>query len=68
MGTRGGESLGFAIPARYVKDFVRNREAFAYDRSNPNSGHNYHDGPTRSKFDTESALLDGSNTGAVGSK
>ncbi|MFM7052348.1 MAG: S1C family serine protease, partial [Planctomycetota bacterium] len=38
MGIRGGEALGFAIPARYVKDFIRNREAFAYDRNNPNSG------------------------------
>ncbi len=47
MGILGGEALGFAIPARYVKDFVRNREAFAYDRSNPNSGHIYHDPPTR---------------------
>ncbi|MCE9620222.1 MAG: trypsin-like peptidase domain-containing protein [Planctomycetes bacterium] len=60
MGIRGGESLGFAIPARYVKDFVRNREAFTYDRSNPNSGHNYHDGPTRSDFGTASELLDAS--------
>merc|ERR1711965_91979 len=47
MGIVGGEALGFAIPARYVKDFVRNREAFAYDRSNPNSGHIYHHPPTR---------------------
>jgi serine protease Do len=68
MGLRGGESLGFAIPTRYVKDFVRNREAFAYDRSNPNSGHNYHDGPTRSKFDTESALLDESNAATTTAK
>ncbi|MCP4836294.1 MAG: trypsin-like serine protease [Phycisphaera sp.] len=47
MGILGGEALGFAIPARYVKDFVRNREAFAYDRSNPNSGHIYHEPPSR---------------------
>ena len=60
MGIRGGEALGFAIPSRYVKDFIRNREAFSYDRSNPNAGHNYHDGPTRSKFDTPPELLDGS--------
>jgi len=47
MGILGGEALGFAIPARYVKDFVRNREAFTYDRSNPNSGHIYHLPPSR---------------------
>jgi serine protease Do len=68
MGIRGGESLGFAIPARYVKDFVRTREAFTYDRSTPNSGHNYHDGPTRSKFETPSELLDGSNAAATPAK
>ncbi len=60
MGIRGGEALGFAIPSRYVKDFIRNREAFAYERSNPNSGHNYHDGPARTDFGTPGELLDGS--------
>jgi serine protease Do len=60
MGIRGGEALGFAIPSRYVKDFIRNREAFSYDRNNPNAGHNYHDGPARAKFDVPTELLDGS--------
>ena len=60
VGIEGGEALGFAIPSRYVKDFIRNREAFSYDRSNPNSGHNYHDGPVRTSFGTPSELLDGS--------
>ncbi len=50
MGIRGGESLGFAIPARYLKDFVRNREAFAFDRNNPNSGNNYLKPPPRMDF------------------
>ncbi len=49
MGIRGGEALGFAIPTRYVKDFLRNREAFAYDPSNPNSGHRYHQPPPRKR-------------------
>jgi serine protease Do len=44
------ESLGFAIPARYVKDFIRNREAFAFDKDNPNSGHSYHAPPPRRRF------------------
>ncbi len=61
MGIRGGEALGFAIPARYVKDFIRNREAFAYDRNNPNSGHNYLKPPTRSNFDAPPLLKDGSS-------
>ena len=50
MGIRGGEALGFAIPARYVQDFIRNREAFGYDKNNPNSGHNYHQPPARTSF------------------
>jgi len=33
--------LGFAIPVDYVKHFVENRDAFAYDKDNPNSGYKY---------------------------
>ncbi|MAT80772.1 MAG: peptidase S1 [Phycisphaerae bacterium] len=47
MGILAGEGLNFAIPTRYVKDFIRNREAFTYDTKNPNSGHNYHVPPAR---------------------
>jgi serine protease Do len=60
MGIRGGEALGFAIPARYVKDFIRNREAFAYDRNNPNSGHNYQKPPSRQREGAPPSLKDGS--------
>ncbi|MCE2882676.1 MAG: trypsin-like peptidase domain-containing protein [Planctomycetaceae bacterium] len=60
MGILGGEALGFAIPARYVKDFIRNREAFAYDKNNPNSGHNYQKPPARTKAGPPPELQDGS--------
>jgi len=60
MGIRGGESLGFAIPARYVKDFIRNREAFAYDRNNPNSGNNYLQPPPRKDFRPPAQVKDAS--------
>ena len=50
----GGDGLGFAIPVRYVKDFLRNREAFAYDRNQPNTGYRYQDAPRRKVFDKES--------------
>lgn len=66
MGILGGEALGFAIPARYVKDFIRNREAFAYDKNNPNSGHNYQDPPTRRSFGTAPALDDSSGAADPG--
>ncbi len=33
--------LGFAIPVDYVKHFIENREAFAYDKDNPNTGYIY---------------------------
>ncbi len=42
-----GESLGFAIPVNYVKDFLRNREAFSFDKNNPNTGYHYLDPPRR---------------------
>ena len=43
----GGESLGFAIPIHYVKDFLRNREAFAFDKDNPNTGVHYFQPPPK---------------------
>ena len=33
--------LGFAIPVNYVKHFIENRDAFAYDKDNPNTGYRY---------------------------
>jgi serine protease Do len=41
------DNLGFAIPVSYVKDFLRNREAFSYDKENPNTGYRYLDPPRR---------------------
>jgi serine protease Do len=55
-----GEGLGFAIPAKYVRDFVRNRDAFAYDRSNPNSGYDYLAPPPRTRFGPPGVLDDSS--------
>jgi len=33
--------LGFAIPVNYVRHFIENREALAYDKANPNTGYKY---------------------------
>ena len=33
--------LGFAIPIDYVKHFIENRDAFIYDKDNPNTGYKY---------------------------
>jgi serine protease Do len=33
--------LGFAIPVDYVKRFIENRDAFVYDKDNPNTGFKY---------------------------
>jgi len=59
MRIMGGEAIGFAIPTRYVKDFVRNREAFLYSRDNPNSGHVYHVPPPRTAAGVAPQLRDG---------
>jgi serine protease Do len=47
MKSNFGDNLGFAIPINYVKDFLRNREAFSFDKDNPNTGHRYLDPPRR---------------------
>jgi len=33
--------LGFAVPVDYVKHFIENRDAFVYDKDNPNTGYKY---------------------------
>jgi serine protease Do len=35
------EGLNFAIPIHYVQHFLDNRDAFAFDRDNPNNGRRY---------------------------
>jgi len=35
------EGLNFAIPVDRVKRFLRDRDAFAYDKDNPNTGYRY---------------------------
>lgn len=42
-----GEGLGFAIPVTYLRHFLNNRDAFAFDRTNPNTGYHYLDPPRR---------------------
>jgi serine protease Do len=41
------DNLGFAIPVTYVKQFLQHREAFSFDKANPNSGYRYVDPPRR---------------------
>ena len=43
------DGLGFAIPSRYVKEFLDNVEAFAYDEDNPNSGVQYMETPVATR-------------------
>lgn len=42
----GAEGLAFAIPANVVKFFLENRDAFAFDPRNPNTGFRYNTPPT----------------------
>lgn len=41
----GVEGLNFAIPAAVLKNFLRNRDAYAFDPRNPNSGFRYLEPP-----------------------
>ncbi|MCA9085831.1 MAG: trypsin-like peptidase domain-containing protein [Planctomycetaceae bacterium] len=42
-----GEGLGFAIPVAYLRHFIANRDAFAFDKTNPNTGYHYLEPPRR---------------------
>jgi serine protease Do len=50
------DNLGFAIPVSYVKDFLRHREAFSFDKTSPNSGYRYLDPPRRVRRDAPEGL------------
>jgi serine protease Do len=41
----GIEGLNFAIPSGVLKNFLRNRDAFAFDPRNPNAGYRYLEPP-----------------------
>lgn len=57
MGYLMAEGLNFAIPSRYVIEFLKNRDAYAYDRDNPNSGYTYLDPPPRKDPSPAEALI-----------
>lgn len=48
--------LGFAIPVNYIKHFLENRDAFIYDRDNPNTGYRYVQ-PDRRRIETQPEFL-----------
>ncbi len=50
-----GDNLGFAIPVSYLKDFLKHREAFLFDKSNPNSGFIYYTPPPKKNKSKESS-------------
>jgi len=41
----GVEGVSFAIPSSILKDFLKNRDAYAFDERNPNSGYRYLEPP-----------------------
>jgi len=47
LGYMFAEGMNLSIPVDYVKHFIENRDAFAYDRDNPNSGYRYLAPPKR---------------------
>lgn len=51
-----GEGLGFAIPVRYVIDFLKNREAFAYNSESSEAGYRYVQPAERAKTEPPAFL------------
>ncbi len=49
MGYLFMDGLGFAVPSRYVQEFLDNVEAFAFDPDNPNTGIKYMEAPVVSR-------------------
>jgi serine protease Do len=56
------DNLGFAIPVTYVEQFLHHREAFSFDKANPNSGYRYVDPPRRLVASQPLGLKDRPNT------
>ena len=48
-GYRGFQGLNFAIPAKYVIDFLNNRDAFALDTTRSENGVHYLPAPRKPK-------------------
>jgi serine protease Do len=51
----GIEGLNFAIPSAVLKNFLRNRDAFAFDARNPNAGFRYLEPPRPVKAPPEAS-------------
>lgn len=56
MKLMGGEGLGFAIPVRYLIDFLKNRDAFAYNSESSAAGYRYLQPPERQAKEPPSIL------------
>lgn len=49
----GAEGLGFSISSRVLKSFLDNRDAYAFDPRNPNSGFRYNSPPEMNRASAE---------------
>jgi serine protease Do len=48
-GFLGAEGLNFAIPASTLMTFLENKDAFAFDKDQPNTGYRYLEPPKKGK-------------------
>jgi serine protease Do len=44
------ENIAFAVPVNYIRDFIKNRTAFAFGKDNPNLGYRYLAPPRRKQI------------------
>lgn len=54
---QGVEGLNFAIPAAVLKEFLRNRDSYAFDPRHPNAGYRYLEPPRPVKAPATDAVI-----------
>ena len=55
IAAQGVEGLAFAVPSKVLKDFLYDRDAFAFDVRNPNAGFRYNSPPPPASVSTSGA-------------
>ncbi len=56
---RGTEGMNFSIPVSRLKSFLKDKDAFAFDKDNPNTGYRYLPPPKKGKPEPKAGKIPG---------